>query len=132
MGTEPNETSAPYTAPTQRESETNDAKGMMMTRTRTTTIVARRVALLALLALAVIPAPSLQQSGGAPNNYNIGEDKCISEDNQDFLLDVAKESEDFSTLVSALESVPEPLPIFQNKKDKLTVLLLMASLLCGA
>merc|ERR1739848_276755 len=122
--TEPKETSAPYTAPTQREreSETNDAKEMMMTRTRTTTIVARRVALLALLALAVIPAPSLQQSGGAPNNYNIGEDKCISEDNQDFLLDVAKKSEDFSTLVAALESVPELLPIFQNKKDKLTVL----------
>merc|ERR1711977_198944 len=87
---------------------------MMMTRTRTTTIVARRVALLALLALAVIPAPSLQQSGGAPNNYNIGEDKCISEDNQDFLLDVAKKNEDFANFLGDFNSTPEK---FLEDKD---------------
>merc|ERR1711977_622196 len=60
------------------------------------------------------PAPSLQQSGGAPNNYNIGEDKCISEDNQDFLLDVAKKSEDFANFLGDFNSTPEK---FLEDKD---------------
>jgi len=57
-----------------------------------------------------------------PESYNIGKDACILEDQQDFLIDVAKGNPDFSTLVAALESVPDLAPVFETKENKLTIL----------
>ncbi|QDZ22332.1 hypothetical protein A3770_07p48500 [Chloropicon primus] len=68
-------------------------------------------------------APSMAQDvSKAPEDYNIRKDECIFEDRKEFLLDQAKGNDDFSTLVKALESVPDLIPIFENKKDKLTIL----------
>jgi len=83
--------------------------------------------LVACLVVAVVVGPGCaparaQDLSKAPADYNIRKDKCIFEDRQEFLLDQAKGNEDFSTLVKALESVPDLLPIFENKKDKLTIL----------
>jgi len=83
-----------------------------------------KVSLASLMLLALVGASHQQETGanGAPADYNIGKDECILPGNEQNLLETAKSAEDFSTLVAALESVPELLPIFESKSDKLTVL----------
>lgn len=83
-----------------------------------------KVSLASLMLLALVGASHQQETGanGAPMDYNIGKDECILPGNEQNLLETAKNAEDFSTLVAALESVPELLPIFESKSDKLTVL----------
>lgn len=83
-----------------------------------------KVSLASLMLLALVGASHQQETGanGAPADYNIGKDECILPGNEQNLLETAKNAEDFSTLVAALESVPELLPIFESKSDKLTVL----------
>lgn len=84
-----------------------------------------RLCLASLMLLLLVGASHQQDEtgvDGAPADYNIGKEDCIFPDKGDLLLDVAKNSEDFSTLVAALDSVPDLKPVFEKKGDKLTVL----------
>lgn len=79
-----------------------------------------RTALLASLMLFLFVGNSYQQE--FPEDYNIGKDECISSDYQDLLVDVARNNGDFSTLVAALDAVPDLKPVFETKDNKLTIL----------
>ena len=89
----------------------------MMTPRPATLLAAACVA--ASLALAPVSA---QDVSSAPADYNIGKDACIFEGTPDLLLDVARSNEDFSTLMAAIDSVPELAPAFGSKAEKLTIL----------
>jgi uncharacterized surface protein with fasciclin (FAS1) repeats len=96
----------------------------MMTRLRNT-LLASAVTLLLFVGSSHQQELNLNNNDGGndfPESYNIGEDACILEDKQDFLIDVAKSNPDFSTLVAALESVPDLAPVFETKDNKLTIL----------
>merc|ERR1712057_148115 len=110
---EPNDVETAKT--TQQKEEEGKHKMMMNTR----------LCLASLMLLLLVEASHQQDEtgvDGAPADYNIGKEDRIFPDKGDLLLDVAKNSEDFSTLVAALDSVPELKPVFEKKGDKLTVL----------
>jgi len=87
-----------------------------------TTMVSFKAALVLSLGLLLCVGSSYQQEENLPEDYNIGKDECILADKQEFLLDVAKGNPDFSTLVAAIEAVPDLIPVFGDKDNKLTIL----------
>ena len=108
---------APLGQPRQHDDTRRQNDDDVMTPRQATLLAAACVA--ASLALAPVSA---QDASSAPADYNIGKDACIFEGTPDLLLDVARSNEDFSTLMAAIDSVPELAPAFGSKAEKLTIL----------
>ena len=114
------------TAPNDGAMKGNARTTTTTTRSKNGSIRDRVVAgafALALLVAGCAGGARAQDVSEAPEDYRIDEDECVFDDKPEMLLEAAQNaSGNFSTLVEALDAVPELKPIFEDKKEKLTVM----------